>query len=262
MTAVRLQGRTALLLFIHHTRWHTKWKLFFEVSHTIKMTHCYAAHLGFSLLFLKKPPNNHKLKTEVTWSEKRLSQWSQQTAMSACESLRPPFGTRLIKTTSILLWNQLEPFTHWWTLLSPLISQTWPKPTVYVFSWHLDERKKQRPLPHLCTAQSILSEASKNNTNFHNFLLSHELLQQSESIYSKWPTSFRLVQCFLMLIYIFRDWYPIIWLVALFCILMQTINHFWHFHYSALIALARAGQSCGFGMIVSKCRQAQLSLKL
>lgn len=218
--------------------------------------------LGFLTAISKKNPTNHKLKTEVTWSEKRLSQWSQQTAMSACESLRPPFGTRLIKTTSILLWNQLEPFTHWWTLLSPLISQTWPKPTVYVLSWHLDERKKQRPLPHLCTAQSILSEASKNNTNFHNFLLSHELLQQSESIYSKWPTSFRLVQCFLMLIYIFRDWYPIIWLVALFCILMQTINHFWHFHYSALIALARAGQSCGFGMIVSKCRQAQLSLKL
>lgn len=105
MTAVRLQGRIAL----HHTRWHTKWKLFFEVSHTIKMTHCYAAHLGFSLLFLKKT-TNHKLKTEVTWPEKRLSQWSQQTAMSACESLRPPFGTRLIKTTSILLLNQLMDF--------------------------------------------------------------------------------------------------------------------------------------------------------
>lgn len=120
MTTVRLQGRITLLLFIHHTRWQTKWKLFFEVSHTIKMTHCYAAHLGFSLLFLKKKtnPTNHKLKTEVTWPEKRLSQWSQQTAMSACESLRPPFGKWLIKTMSILLWNQLELFTHWWALLS------------------------------------------------------------------------------------------------------------------------------------------------
>lgn len=130
--------------------------------------------------------------------------------------------------------------------------------TYSVCAFMTPRRKKERPLPHLCTAQSILSEASKNNTNFHNFLLSHELLQQSESIYSKWPTSLQLVRCFLMLIYIFRDWYPIIWLVALFCILMQTINKFRHFHYSALIALARAGQSCGFGMIVSKCRQAQL----
>lgn len=56
MTTVRLQGRIGILLFIHHTSWHTKWKLFFEVSHTIKMTHCYAAHFGFLLLFLTPPP--------------------------------------------------------------------------------------------------------------------------------------------------------------------------------------------------------------
>lgn len=66
--------------------------------------------LGFLTAISKKNTTNHKLKTEVTWPEKRLSQWSQQTAMSACESLRPPFGTRLIKTTSILLLNQLMDF--------------------------------------------------------------------------------------------------------------------------------------------------------
>lgn len=166
MTAVRLQGRIAL----HHTRWHTKWKLFFEVSHTIKMTHCYAAHLGFSLLFLKKK--------QLTTNWKQKSHGLRNVSVSGV-SKQPCL---LVKASDLLLvrgWLKPRVFyswINWWTLLSPLISQTWPKPAVYVLSWHLDERKKQRPLPHLCTAQSILSEASKNNTNFHDFLLSHELL--------------------------------------------------------------------------------------